>query len=68
MEVKVRKNNVGKALSILNKKLAEDGDLRRYAERQQGYLSKGQRKRLAKKRGIAKFKKQQKEALREQSN
>jgi ribosomal protein S21 len=33
MEVQVRKNNVTKALNLLNKKLAEDGDLRRANER-----------------------------------
>ena len=33
MKVQVRKNNVAKALNLLNKKLAEDGDLRRSTER-----------------------------------
>lgn len=34
MQVDVRKNNVTKAWALLNKKLKEDGDLRRYREKQ----------------------------------
>lgn len=33
MEVIVRKNNVNKAIAILNKKIREDGDLRRVNDR-----------------------------------
>lgn len=33
MEVSVRKNNVAKAMNLLNKKLREDGDFRRVKER-----------------------------------
>lgn len=49
MEVIVRKNNVNKAIAILNKKIREDGDLRRVTERAH-FESKGlkRRKRLAK--------------------
>lgn len=49
MEVIVRKNNVNKAIAILNKKIREDGDLRRVTERAH-FESKGlkKRKRLAK--------------------
>jgi ribosomal protein S21 len=49
MEVIVRKNNVNKAIAILNKKVREDGDLRRVTERAH-FESKGlkKRKRLAK--------------------
>jgi ribosomal protein S21 len=49
MEVIVRKNNVNKAIAILNKKIREDGDLRRATERAH-FESKGikRRKKLAK--------------------
>jgi ribosomal protein S21 len=44
IEVIVRKNNVNKAIAILNKKVREDGDLRRVVERQH-YETKSQRRR-----------------------
>jgi|LakMenEpi03Aug12_release.lakeMendotaPanAssembly.Ray.scaffolds.fasta_scaffold40397_10 ribosomal protein S21 len=44
MIVQVRKNNVAKAITIWNKKIAEDGDLRRVLERQH-FESKGQKRR-----------------------
>jgi ribosomal protein S21 len=44
IEVIVRKNNVNKAIAILNKKVREDGDLRRVMERQH-YETKSQRRR-----------------------
>jgi len=44
MEVQVRKNNVAKAITVLNRKVAEDGDLRRVIERQH-YMSKGEKRR-----------------------
>lgn len=48
-EVIVRKNNVNKAIALLNKKVREDGDLRRATERAH-FQSKGlkRRQRLAK--------------------
>lgn len=48
-EVLVRKNNINKAIAILNKKIRECGDLRRATERAH-FESKGlkRRKRLAK--------------------
>lgn len=57
MQVQVRKNNVAKALNLLNKKLAEDGDLRRSQERRY-YKSKSVLKRENAKKAKKKFKKQ----------
>jgi len=45
MKVNVRRNNVNKASSVLSKMVAADGDLRRYIERSNGYLSKSEKKR-----------------------
>lgn len=47
MEIVVRKNNVSKAVSLLNKRMAEDGDLRRYVERAHGFKSQGEIRRAA---------------------
>lgn len=57
MQVPVRKNNVAKALNLLNKKLAEDGDLRRNQERRY-YKSKSVLKRENAKKAKKRFKKQ----------
>lgn len=57
MQVHVRKNNVAKALNLLNKKLAEDGDLRRSTERRY-YKSKSVLKRENAKKAKKRFKKQ----------
>lgn len=57
MQVHVRKNNVAKALNLLNKKLAEDGDLRRNQERRY-YKSKSVLKRENAKKAKRRFKKQ----------
>jgi ribosomal protein S21 len=46
MEVVVRKNNVVKAITILNKKIREDGDLKRVVDRRY-FQSKGQKRRAA---------------------
>jgi ribosomal protein S21 len=49
IEVIVRKNNVNKAIAILNKKVREDGDLRRVMERQHHETrSQRRRKKMAK--------------------
>lgn len=45
MHVQVRKNNVAKASSLLGKRVTEDGDLRRFIERSQGFVSKGKKRR-----------------------
>lgn len=45
MHVQVRKNNTSKAMSLLSKRVTEDGDLRRYIERSDGFLSKGKKRR-----------------------
>ena len=45
MHVQVRKNNTAKAMSLLSKRVTEDGDLRRYIERADGFLSKGKKRR-----------------------
>lgn len=46
-EVIVRKNNVTKAITILNKKIREDGDLKRVMERKY-FRSKGEQRRMEK--------------------
>jgi ribosomal protein S21 len=49
IEVIVRKNNVNKAIAILNKKVREDGDLRRVIERKYHETkSERRRKKMAK--------------------
>lgn len=45
MHVQVRKNNTAKAMSLLSKRVTEDGDLRRYIERSDGFVSKGKKRR-----------------------
>jgi len=45
MQVEVRKGNVNKAIIILNKKVREDGDLRRSVERTE-FIGKSERRRL----------------------
>ena len=45
MHVQVRKNNTSKAMSLLSKRVTEDGDLRRYIERSDGFVSKGKKRR-----------------------
>lgn len=45
MQVQVRKNNTAKAMSLLSKRVTEDGDLRRYIERSDGFVSKGKKRR-----------------------
>lgn len=57
MKVQVRKNNVAKALNLLNKKLAEDGDLRRSTERRY-YKPKSVLKRENKQKQVKRHKKE----------
>jgi hypothetical protein len=47
--VEVRKNNVIKAISILSKKVKEEGDLRRSIERSE-FIPKSERKRIKSRR------------------
>lgn len=49
LKVEVRKNNVFKAITILNKKVKEDGDLRRSMERAE-FISKSERQRIKRRR------------------
>ncbi len=63
MKVQVRKNNTHKAMSILAKAAMEDGDLRRYIERANGYVSKGQKKRKAKSAAIMRHRKELKDRM-----
>lgn len=55
LRVDVRKNNIAKAISILNRKVKEDGDLRRVVERSV-FLPKSTRARI-KTRRAQKYKK-----------
>lgn len=63
MKVQVRKNNTQKAMSIMSRGVMEDGDLRRYIERANGYVSKGQKKRKAKSAAIMRHRKELHERL-----
>jgi len=56
MKIYVRNNNVTKAWSILKKKLHEDGTFKIVRD-QAYYISKGEKRRLAKKAGVARWKK-----------
>ena len=62
MKIEVFNNDISKAYRILQKKLNSEGILKELKEREY-YLSKGERKRLEQKRGIARFKKQEKKRL-----
>ena len=62
MKIDVYNNDIGKAYRILQKKLNSEGILKELKEREY-YLSKGERKRLERKRGIARFKKNEKKRL-----
>ena len=62
MKIEVYNNDIGKAYKILQKKLNTEGTLKELKEREY-YLSKGEKNRLARKRGIARFKKAEKKRL-----
>lgn len=49
IKVEVRKNNVSKAITILNKRVKEDGDLRRSVERSE-FIGKSERLRVKRRR------------------
>ena len=55
MEVIVRNNNVEKALRILKKKIKKEGLMTELRDRQH-YIKPSEKRRLAKKRGIARVK------------
>jgi small subunit ribosomal protein S21 len=55
----VRNNNIEKALRVLKRKAKKDGLLQELKDRQY-YQKPSEKKRLAKKRGIARWKKEQK--------
>ena len=57
MEVIVRNNNVEKALRILKKKIRKEGLMTELRDRQH-YIKPSEKRRLAKKRGIARVKKE----------
>ena len=57
MEVIVRNNNVEKALRILKKKIKKEGLMTELRERQY-YVNPSEKRRLAKKRGIARVAKE----------
>lgn len=60
LEVTVRNNNVEKAMRVLKKKLLKDGMMRELKERQY-YQKPSEKKRLAKKRGIKRAQKLQRD-------
>jgi len=59
MEIIVRNGNVEKALRVMKRKLKKNGLLQEIKDRQY-YQKPSEKKRLAKKRGIARWKKEQK--------
>ena len=62
MKIQVYNNDISKAYRVLQKKLNNEGILKELKEREY-YLSKGEKNRLARKRGIARFKKAEKKRL-----
>ena len=62
MKITVYNNDVSKAYRILQKKLNNEGTLRELKERE-FFRSKGEKKRLERKRGIVRYKKQEKKRL-----
>ena len=62
MKIAVYNNDIGKAYKILQKKLNNEGIPKELKEREY-FLSKGEKNRLARKRGIARFKKNEKKRL-----
>ena len=62
MKITVYNNDVAKAYRILQKKLDNEGTLRELKERE-FFRSKGEKKRLERKRGIVRYKKQEKKRL-----
>ena len=62
MKITVYNNDIAKAYRILQKKLDNEGILRELKERE-FFRSKGEKKRLERKRGIARYKKQEKKRL-----
>lgn len=63
MHVKVRGKRVGKALAVLNKKLAEDGDLRRFIEKSRGHKTKGQKRREAYQKAVYRQKREARQQI-----
>lgn len=68
MHVHVRKNNVAKAASLLGKRVTEDGDLRRFIERSQGFVSKGKKRRARISAAKVRSKKELRERIEADSN
>tara|TARA_R110000744_G_scaffold15538_1_gene43232 strand:- start:254 stop:556 length:303 start_codon:yes stop_codon:yes gene_type:complete len=62
MKITVYNNDVSKAYRILQKKLNSEGTLRELKEKE-FFTSKGEKKRLDRKRGIVRYKKQEKKRL-----
>ena len=63
MKINVRKNNTNKAMSMLNRGMTADGDLKRYIERANGYMSKGQKLRRAKSAAMMRHRKELQERI-----
>ena len=64
MEVEVRNNNVDKAMRILKKKLQDDGFFNELRNREY-YMSKGEKRRLAKAAGKRRVQKENEKRLEE---
>ena len=64
MEVEVRNNNVDKAMRILKKKLQDDGFFNELRNREY-YMSKGEKRRLAKAAGKRRAQKENEKRLEE---
>ena len=64
MEVEVRNNNVDKAMRILKKKLQDDGFFNELRKREY-YMTKGEKRRLAKAAGKRRVQKENEKKLEE---
>ena len=64
MEVEVRNNNVDKAMRILKKKLQDDGFFNELRKREY-YMTKGEKRRLAKAAGKRRVQKENEKRLEE---
>lgn len=61
LTVVVRNNDVNKALRILKKKMLNEGIMKEIRDRSEGYKKPSEKRRIAKKAGIKRWQKKQRE-------
>jgi len=61
MTVAVRNNDVSKALRVLKKKMLEEGIMKEIRDRSEGYRKPSEKRRIAKKAGVKRWQKKQRE-------